>query len=121
MKTRHKILLGIIVVVVVLLVADISAYHRDEKWHAQLRKDLPIGTPAEDIRIYLKDKGQRHGIEGLWEDDRLDYPGFVFRNHNHSIITRSLIDGDFDYVLLMGGVRINLDDDGNLKEMHVFK
>ena len=101
----------------VLLLADVVAYFRDEQWHAQLRKDLPIGTPLENIRVYLKDEGQQHGIEGLWEDDRPDYPGFVFRNHNHSIITRSLIEGNIDYVLLMGGVRINLDADGNLKEI----
>ena len=121
MKRRHKVILGIIAIFMALLLADVVAYLRDEQWRAQLRKDLPIGTPVEAIRVYLKDEGQQHGIKGLWEDNRLDYPGFVFRNHNNSIITRSLIDGDIDYALLMGGVRINLDEAGNLKEMHVFK
>ncbi len=121
MKRRHKVILGIAAVVLALLSADVVAYFRDERWHAQLREDLPVGTPLEDIRVYLKDQGRQHGIKGLWEDDRPDYPGFVFHNHNNSIITRSLIDGDIDYVPLMGGVRINLDADGHLKEMYVFK
>ncbi len=121
MKQRHKVIFGIAAVVITVLLADVIAYFRDEQWHAQLRKALPVGTPLEDIRIYLVDQGRQHGIKGLWEDDRPNYPGFCFRNHNHSIITRSIIDGSFDYVLLMGYMRVNLDEDGRLKEIYVFK
>ena len=120
-KRIHKAIIGIASVVLAVLLADGIAFFRDEQWQTQLREDLPVGTPLEDVRIYLKDQGRQHGINGLWEDDRPNYPGFVFRNHNHSIITRSIIEGDLDYVLLMGNMRINLDEDGHLKEIYVFK
>ena len=121
MKQRHKVIFGIAAVVITVLLADVIAYFRDEQWHAQLRKALPVGTPLEDIRIYLVDQSRQHGIKGLWEDDRPNYPGFCFRIHNHSIITRSIIDGSFDCVLLMGNTRINLDEDGRLMEICIFK
>lgn len=121
MKRVNKVILWILAVILGLLLVDVIAYFRDEQWHARLRKDLPVGTPADEVRLYLIDQGEQHGIKGLWEDDSPTYPGYVIRNHNHSIITRSIIDGDLDYVLLMGNVRINLNEEGYLKEIYVFK
>lgn len=119
MKLRHRITIGVAALILALLALDVVVYHLDERWYSRLHDDLPPGTPVHDLRTYLVDEGQQHGIKGLWEDDRPEMPGFVFYNHNSSVVTRSIVDG-IDW-LLFGYIRINLDEKDELKDMYILK
>jgi len=120
MKRWRKISYAFIGLVVILLAFDYVAYNQDEAWYARLNRDLPVGTSIEDVRAYFQDDGKKHGISGLHEDLRPDMRGFIFLNHNRSIITRSIVDG-FDWWLLFGNVAVRLDENERVKEIYIFK
>lgn len=115
MKKGHKVGIGIIVFMISVCVLDYWVYVSDKKWYEQLNKDLPIGTPIDEARAYLSDQRAKHQIEGLREDFRPDMRGFIFDNHNSSLITSVILNG-FD-LLLVSYVVVRFDEKGRLKKI----
>ena len=120
MKRKTKTIITVsFLLLMAILVVDFAAYSRHRDWYIETQRSLYKGMPVSDLRAYLEDGGEKHGIRHLREFNQDGRHWFIFMNPNYSIIT-TLITSGIDE-LLQGGVAVWLDERDRVDHVNTFE